>query len=155
MPPRTIYPLALAALLVAVAARAPAQPALQPDTADAALGKPLYDEHCAACHGADLEGQENWRTANQDGTLPAPPHDDSGHTWHHGDALLFTYTRLGGQAALKAVGVTNFQSGMPGFAETLTDDEIWHILAYIKSRWSPRVREMQAMRTEAEQMRGD
>ena len=41
-----------------------------------------YQEYCASCHGVNLEGQANWRSRNQDGTLPAPPHDETGHTWH-------------------------------------------------------------------------
>lgn len=45
-----------------------------------ALGEVLYQQQCAACHGPDLEGQPNWRLRNDDGTLPAPPHDITGHT---------------------------------------------------------------------------
>ena len=26
-----------------------------------AFGKAVYDQHCASCHGAKLEGQPNWR----------------------------------------------------------------------------------------------
>jgi len=84
---------------------------------------------------------------------PMPPHDQTGHTWHHGDALLFTYTRIGGKAALAAQGM-EFNSGMPGFSEILSDEEIWDILAYIKSTWSERIREVQGVRTQAEQLRG-
>ncbi|MCY4361382.1 MAG: c-type cytochrome, partial [Gammaproteobacteria bacterium] len=47
---------------------------------DVSAGQTLYQEQCAACHGANLEGQPNWRSANDDGTLPAPPHDETGHT---------------------------------------------------------------------------
>ena len=46
-----------------------------------ALGKRIYAEHCASCHGANLEGQPNWRIRKPDGRMPAPPHDSSGHTW--------------------------------------------------------------------------
>jgi len=86
--------------------------------------------------------------------LPAPPHNEAGHTWHHGDGLLFDYTKQGGQAALEARGVTGFTSGMPGFGDSLTDQEIWDILAFIKSNWPERIRETQATRTEGEQMQG-
>lgn len=147
---------AIAAGALALAATGSfAQAAKQPDTADPALGEPLYQANCASCHGANLEGQENWQSANDDGTLPAPPHDESGHTWHHGDDLLFNYTRLGGQAALERMGVTGFNSAMPAFGEQLTDAEIWDILAFIKSNWRPRILEVQATRTEAEQLRGN
>lgn len=123
----------------------------QPSGSDVQAGAVLYAENCASCHGDNLEGQPDWQIENEDGTLPAPPHDQTGHTWHHGDALLFDYTRQGGQAAMAARGVTGFTSGMPGFGEILTDDEIWNILAFIKSTWPDRIREMQETRTRGEQ----
>lgn len=116
------------------------------DDRDLTNGQSLYAEHCASCHGANLEGQPDWRTPDEDGILPAPPHDETGHTWHHDNQLLFEYTRLGGEEALSARGVMGFASGMPGFADALTDGEIWDILAYIRSTWPERVQEIQAGR---------
>ena len=113
---------------------------------DLTNGQTLYAENCASCHGANLEGQPDWRTPGADGVLPAPPHDESGHTWHHDNQLLFEYTHLGGQAALAARGVTGFQSGMPGFDGVLTDDEIWDVLAYIRSTWPDNIQQLQANR---------
>jgi len=113
---------------------------------DIAAGQSLYADNCASCHGANLEGQPNWQSPNADGVLPAPPHDRTGHTWHHDDELLFEYTKLGGAAALEVRGVTGFNSGMPAFNETLTDDDVWDILAYIRSTWPEREREAQASR---------
>jgi mono/diheme cytochrome c family protein len=37
-----------------------------------------------------------------------------------------------------------YQSDMPEFGSALSDDEIWAVLAYIASRWSPRARAHQA-----------
>lgn len=116
---------------------------------DIVEGKALYAKVCAACHGTGLEGQEDWRSPGEDGRLPAPPHDETGHTWHHGDQVLFEYTKLGGREMMAAQGM-EFESGMPGFADQLTDQEIWNILGYIKSTWPERVREIQAARTESE-----
>ncbi|NNK77762.1 MAG: cytochrome c [Litoreibacter sp.] len=116
------------------------------DGRDLAQGQQLYGAHCAACHGANLEGQPNWRSPNADGTLPAPPHDETGHTWHHDNQLLFDYTFLGGQRALADRGVTNFTSGMPGFQEVLPPEGVWNILAYIRSTWPAQVQEIQATR---------
>lgn len=129
-------------------------PDIQPADADPTKGAMLYQENCASCHGEELEGEPNWRTVKEDGSLPAPPHDETGHTWHHGDDLIFSYTKLGGKEALARSGITNFASGMPGFGEQLTDEEIWHVIAFLKSNWSERVQEIQAVRTEAEQLRG-
>ena len=118
--------------------------------ADLVAGETLYAQYCAACHGANLEGQENWQSPGSDGRLPAPPQDASGHTWHHADSLLFTYTKLGGRETLAAQGM-DFDSGMPGFGEQLSDEDIWNILAYIKSTWPERIRVIQAERTAAEE----
>lgn len=134
--------LAIAACLIGTSAHA----GHELDNRDLVRGQALYSENCASCHGADLEGQPNWRVPGEDGILPAPPHDETGHTWHHDNLLLFEYTQLGGAEALAARGITGFQSGMPGFGDTLSDDEIWDILAYIRSTWSDRVQEMQAGR---------
>ena len=109
-------------------------------------GRDHYVTHCAACHGINLQGQPNWSVANADGTLPAPPHDETGHTWHHDNRLLFDYTALGGELALKARGISGFKSAMPGFAETLSEDQIWDTLAYIRSTWSPRIQRAQTLR---------
>lgn len=118
-------------------------------TVDIAAGEKLYAQSCAVCHGTNLEGQENWQSPGPDGRMPAPPHDETGHTWHHTDTVLFEYTKLGGRAALAQSGL-DFESGMPGFGEVLTDQEIWNILAYIKSTWPTRIQEIQAERTNAE-----
>jgi mono/diheme cytochrome c family protein len=123
-------------LLVLAIAAALLWPAAEPriDIADAALvasGSALYDEHCAACHGADLEGAPDWQEAFDDGTLPAPPHDASGHTWHHPNALLFAIVKHGGQSQAP----DGFTSTMPGFEGILSDVEIAAVLTFIQSRW--------------------
>ncbi|MTI03400.1 c-type cytochrome [Roseibium sp. RKSG952] len=122
---------------------------------DTARGADLYAENCASCHGANLEGQPDWQTPDPDGVLRAPPHDRTGHTWHHGDKLLFDYTKLGGEQTLKQMGVTNVKSGMPGFGDNLSDQDIWDILAFIKDSWPDRERKLQEQRTEAEQVDGN
>lgn len=112
------------------------------------LGQTVYKTACASCHGANLQGAPNWRSRLPDGRLPAPPHDETGHTWHHADDLLFAITKDGGAKNAPP----GFVSGMPAFGETLSDREIWAALAYIKSRWPEPVRQRQAMINE--RMRG-
>lgn len=116
---------------------------------DITAGRDLYLNFCAACHGVELEGAPDWRTPGPDGQLPTPPHDETGHTWHHGDAFLFDYVKKGGQAVLDDLGV-RYNSGMPPFDGVLSDAEIEAILAYIKSTWPLRASEFQAERTAQE-----
>lgn len=104
-----------------------------------ALGADVYAEHCASCHGRNLEGEPDWRRRRADGTLPSPPHDATGHTWHHPDDVLFRMTKEG-PAAVVGKG---YRSTMPGFAGVLEDREIWASLAYIKSLWPADIRKVQ------------
>ena len=103
------------------------------------LGKDLYAKNCASCHRANLEGQPDWKRRLDNGRMPAPPHDASGHTWHHPDQDLLVIVRDG----LTAI-VPGYESDMPAFGGTLTDEDIGAILAFIKSTWPEREREFQA-----------
>ncbi len=105
------------------------------DAREVARGKALYDDNCAACHGGDLEGEPNWRQPDEDGYLPAPPHDATGHTWHHPDEQLFMITKYGTAALVGG----DYKTRMDGFADQLSDDEILAILAYIKSTWPDQI----------------
>lgn len=112
------------------------------DADDAGLvakGWHVYAENCASCHGANLEGQPDWRTRKADGRLPAPPHDASGHTWHHPDKVLFAVTKYGSAA----VTGQPMESDMPIYNGVLSDQEIAAALAYIKSTWPPEIRARQ------------
>ena len=107
--------------------------------AEIALGQEVYAQTCASCHGADLEGQPDWRRRLDNGRMPAPPHDETGHTWHHADGQLFTITKHGVEAV-----VPGYESDMPAFEGVLSDAEIRAVLAYIKSTWPERERGFQA-----------
>ena len=112
---------------------APPLPTLDPE--QIALGQAVYARLCAACHGANLEGQLDWKTRLADGSLPAPPHDGSGHTWHHPDELLTDIVANGGDPASR--------SKMPGFQDQLTQAEIAAVLEFLKSTWDREEREYQ------------
>lgn len=99
-----------------------------------ALGRSVYATQCSKCHGKTLEGQPDWQTPLPSGRLPAPPHDASGHTWHHSDDMLFGITKHG----LKPYVTGDYESDMPAFATTLSDQEITAVIEFIKSTWSNR-----------------
>jgi len=112
---------------------APPMPTLNPDRV--AQGEQLYAQYCAACHGPKLEGKPDWKTPLADGSYPPPPHDNSGHTWHHNDELLIRIVTNGGD--------TSYPSKMPAFRDKLSQDEVIAILDFIKSKWGNDEREFQ------------
>jgi mono/diheme cytochrome c family protein len=109
------------------------------DASAVAEGERLYAQYCAACHGANLEGADLWKVRLADGFLPPPPHDSSGHTWHHADDLLLTLIRDGSG--------DETTSRMPAFGDQLSDDEILDILSFFKSRWGAEQRDYQWLAT--------
>ena len=108
------------------------------DQALVTLGSQIYLDNCASCHGENLLGQPNWKSPGEDGLLPAPPHDESGHTWHHTDKLLFELTKFG---FAKISGLANQKSNMPIYQDILSDKEIIAALSYIKSSWPQQIRQ--------------
>jgi mono/diheme cytochrome c family protein len=134
----------LGAALVATAgcdSRPPPKVALRPDDPQSVeLGHKVYQQRCAACHGAQLEGQPRWRERDSTGRFPAPPHDASGHTWHHPDDLLFRITKYG---VAKASNLKDYDSAMPAFEGDHTDAEIVAVLSWIKAQWAPEIRKHQ------------
>ena len=104
-------------------------------------GKVLYMEFCASCHGANLEGQPDWRQRLPNSRLPAPPHDATAHTWHHADEQLFRIVK-DGLAAL----APGYETDMPAYAGVLDDAQIEAILDYIKGTWPERERDIQQSR---------
>lgn len=140
---RTAIAAGVAAGLLALAGCGqPASPhQLRPDDAQVlAVGRKVYAQHCAACHGAQLQGQvPNWRERDAAGLLPAPPHDASGHTWHHPDEVLFRITKFG---VAKAANLEGYASAMPAYEGVLTDAEIVAVLSWIKSQWPPGTRRL-------------
>tara|TARA_S200000501_G_scaffold347988_1_gene362832 strand:+ start:44 stop:538 length:495 start_codon:yes stop_codon:yes gene_type:complete len=105
------------------------------DSAIVDLGKAVYAKHCASCHGVVLEGEANWRQRDSEGYLPAPPHDETGHTWHHPDSYLFLMTKYG----IEEMIGRSYPNNMPAYEDKLSDDEIIAALSYIKSTWSGRI----------------
>lgn len=96
------------------------------------LGENIYNVQCASCHGVSGEGQFPDAPLERDvtGRYGAPPHDDTGHTWHHDDDLLIRIIREGGMG-----DPVNFYV-MPAFGTILSDSEVEAVIAYIKTLWT-------------------
>jgi len=107
------------------------------------LGKTVYEQSCAECHGIDGEGQfpDNPMQPDETGRIGAPPHNGNGHTWHHDDNLILQIINEGG------MGTADSFYPMPAFGDTLTQEEITSVVAYIKTFWTEEQRMIQAERT--------
>ena len=101
-------------------------------------GKQIYAKNCASCHGVNLEGQKNWMSRLPDGLMPAPPHDQTGHTWHHPDRYLFMVTKYGIEEFIGE----KYPNNMPAYKDILSDKEIIAVLSYIKSTWPTKIKEI-------------
>ena len=109
------------------------------DTRAVSHGRQVYAHNCANCHGTKLQGELRAGLDVPKGEMPAPPLNGSGHSGHHSDADMFTTVNGaspdGGQPRPRR---------MPRFGPILTDDDIWAVMAYIKSRWPERIRRQHA-----------
>ncbi|MFH1873281.1 MAG: cytochrome c [Pseudomonadota bacterium] len=92
-----------------------------------AHGEALYRQYCVACHGAKGIGEFNWQSRER----AAPPLDSSGHAWHHEDAQLISMI----------LDKPLPDSKMPAWRTVLSRDDVLDLLAYIKSLWTPYIRE--------------
>ena len=117
----------------------------EPSQETIALGEAVYANNCASCHGENLEGEAEWKQQNEDGSFRSPPHTADGHTWHHADSVLIDAIKEGG-ARFEGMNIGG-SSNMPAFGETLSDEEISAVLAFIKSTWPEDVQEIQRQQT--------
>ena len=112
---------------------------LNPDNKETILlGKSVYVQNCASCHGVKLEGQKDWMSRLPDGLMPAPPHDETGHTWHHSDKYLFMITKYG----IEDIIGQKYPNNMPAYKDILSNKEIISVLSYIKSTWPNKVKKI-------------
>ncbi|MBS2132250.1 cytochrome c (plasmid) [Burkholderia thailandensis] len=133
-------PLALAGVLSLVSvthAGEPSAPARQVDLIRS--GRAVYQQYCASCHGVHGEGAPNWQQPDALGEMPPPPHDAKGHTWKHGDGMLYRLVHDGWRDPFnKTTRLT-----MPSFGAKLTPLEIRSVIEYIKTMWTPEQRAFQ------------
>lgn len=112
------------------------------DSQQVALGQEVYLVQCASCHGENLEGEENWQQPGEGGLIKAPPHDETGHTWHHSNEYLIDSLKKGGARLDASLGT----SAMPAYEGVLSDEEMAAVIAYIISTWPADIRQAQAVR---------
>lgn len=109
------------------------------DAAQVNRGREIYQQNCAVCHGLNAEGAPNWKTPDADGNYPPPPHDDTGHTWHHSDRVLYEIIRDGFSDPLRPGSPLR----MPAWGDKLSDADIRTVIEYFKSLWTDEHRQWQ------------
>jgi len=92
-----------------------------------AHGETLFRQYCVACHGVKGIGEFSWQTRER----AAPPLDSSGHAWHHEDAQL---VRMILDKPLP-------DSKMPAWGSILSRNDALDLVAYIKTLWTPYIRD--------------
>lgn len=109
------------------------------DPSEVTRGRAVYGQYCASCHGSRAEGAKNWTQLDARGNLPAPPHDDSGHTWRHSDKQLAELIQNGWRDRFNKTE----ELTMPPFKDRLSDEEIRAVITFFKSLWSEEHRRWQ------------
>lgn len=83
-----------------------------------AIGRSLYVNNCARCHGADGRGD-----GPDAASLGVPPADFRQHIPYHTDTFFFQVI---------SNGLGNF---MPPFADQITEEERWHLINFLKAEY--------------------
>src|ERR1700692_614189 len=99
---------------------------VQPGSADAAqlaAGRTTYVAVCAGCHGREGEGKPHVAVSMQGNS-----------TLRQADPHNLIVAMLDGVDAAEFAGTESMQA-MPGFAATLSDDELAHLANYLRSGW--------------------
>ena len=89
-----------------------------------ATGSPLFQQHCAECHGANAEGTREWKKTDASGHYPPPPLNGSAHAWHHSIPQLARSIKQGGQQLGRLARVhpgllTTRSGGLSGYTNVI------------------------------------
>lgn len=109
---------------------------LADEAPDIEVGKKLYAEHCAGCHGENGIGQDQKSRGggrDSNGVLIAPALNGMAHSWHHSPEYLYKYIRKGSPVR---------DSPMPSFGKELNKQDALSIIAYFQSLWPEPIKKM-------------
>ena len=82
-------------------------------------GRQVFLDSCAKCHGVDARG--GGPASNTTQVPPPALTGPSSHLTVHSDADLFTFISDG------------LPGGMPAWAHTLSDNQIWEVIVFLRS----------------------
>merc|ERR1711879_664018 len=91
------------------------------------LGKEVFLNNCASCHGQKAEKTVEWRKTLPDGLYPPPPLNDKAHAWHHPKWQLMQIINDGGAP---------YKGKMPPFRDVLKEEEKEAAIAYFQTFWA-------------------
>ena len=91
---------------------------IAPTSESVAAGQIVYERYCQTCHGDDGRGDGPGGVG-----LEPPPADLAIHVPLHGDADIFGFIANGIEG-----------TSMVGLSDNLTDDEIWHVINFIRAQ---------------------
>ena len=91
---------------------------IAPTSDSVAAGQVVYERYCQTCHGVNGHGDGPGAVG-----LEPPPADLTVHAPHHGDAHMFGFISNGIEG-----------TAMVGLGESLTDDEIWHVINFVRAQ---------------------
>ena len=95
-----------------------------------ALGKQVFTDNCAVCHGDNAQGANNWHQRNADGSFPPPPLNGTAHAWHHSLDVLYDVISNGSQPG---------QGNMPAWKDKLSKEQIEATIMWFQSLWPDQV----------------
>ena len=108
----------LIGVLGASEAQATVSNPIAPTSDSVAAGQVVYERYCQTCHGVNGHGDGPGAAG-----LEPPPADLTVHAPHHGDAHMFGFISNGIEG-----------TAMVGLRESLTDDEIWHVINFVRAQ---------------------
>jgi len=90
-------------------------------------GQTVFQQNCAVCHGVNAQGTvDDWQKRDVNGKMPPPPLNGTAHAWHH---------PLNGLVHTIRNGTVEIGGTMPGWKDTLSDQQIVAVVAWLSSLW--------------------
>lgn len=105
---------------------------VQAPISPAVLGKKVFESICAACHQATGQG------------VPGVYPQLAGSEWAQGDEERIIRIVLDGLNGPITVEGKQFNNAMPALGSALKDDQVAHVLTYVRQEWGNKAPEVKA-----------
>ncbi len=103
------------------------------------IGRLAYQQNCAVCHGLDLRGKPTWHKTVQGNALRAGSALNTvGDVWKTSDDDIYRLIARGDRPVPE--GAHPVVIHPEPFGGKLTENQIWGLIAFMKSTWTVRQR---------------